>query len=50
MRSWLMLSAPYCVQTALVPFDKHYNIKIFGYCYHLVIVIRYGLALSEHYL
>ena len=43
-----MLSAAYCYQFSKVPFTNDYYVKTFGYCYHLVNVITFGLAQSDH--
>jgi hypothetical protein len=40
MGSLLMLSAAYCDQIAKVPLAEYLYIKIAGYCYHSVNVIR----------
>jgi hypothetical protein len=43
-----MLSAGYCNKIALLSFVIHNYIKVIGYCYYLVNLIRYGLAQGDH--
>ncbi len=47
MQSWFMLSAAYCAQIWLVPFNCITK-KVTPYCYHLVNVICLAWSQSDH--